>query len=268
MKIAYLDCFAGISGDMFLGALVDLGLGVEELKQELTKLGVQGYELSARRVMRKGISGTKVDVKVTVEQPHRHLKEILDILDNSQLAEDIKQHAKNIFTGLATAEGKIHGCPPESVHFHEVGAVDALVDIVGTLVGLAKLEIQEVYCSPLNVGSGTVRCAHGLMPVPAPATAEILMNVPIYTAGPTVELVTPTGAALVKYLSKNFGPMPPMILKGVGYGAGDRETEIPNLLRILIGEPEPRQFHYQWQSEAYCQGHAHNHAHCHTRERN
>ncbi|MCL5781595.1 MAG: nickel pincer cofactor biosynthesis protein LarC [Firmicutes bacterium] len=268
MKIAYLDCFAGISGDMFLGALIDLGVEVDQLRQELSKLGIQGYELSVRRVMRKGISGTKVDVKVKEDQPHRHLKDIVAILENSQLADAIKQDAKNIFARLASAEGKIHGCPPENVHFHEVGAVDAVVDIVGILIGLAKLEIEEVYCSPLNVGSGTVRCAHGVMPVPAPATAEILINVPIYTAGPTVELVTPTGAALVKYLSRDFGPMPAMILKGVGYGAGDRDTEIPNLLRVMVGEPEPRQYHYQWPCEAYDPAQIHNHGHCHNREHN
>ncbi|SHF50062.1 nickel pincer cofactor biosynthesis protein LarC [Desulforamulus putei] len=268
MKIAYLDCFAGISGDMFLGALVDLGVDVEELRQELWQLGIQGFEITASKVTRKGISATKVDVKVTQEQPHRHLGDILTILDHSGLAEDIKRHTRNIFIQLAAAEGKIHGCPPETVHFHEVGAVDAIVDIVGTLICLDKLEIVEIYCSPLNVGSGTVRCAHGIMPVPAPATAEILMNVPIYTAGPAVELVTPTGAVLAKYLSRDFGPMPAMILKGVGYGAGDRETEIPNLLRVMVGEPEPRQYPFQWHSEACAHGQPHHHGHCHNREHN
>lgn len=267
MKIAYLDCFAGISGDMFLGALVDMGVELTEMQQELANLGVTGFEISARSVIRKGISGTKVDVKVTEDQPHRHLQDIIHILDHSKLESSIKQDAKNIFTLLATAEGTIHGHSPEQVHFHEVGAVDAIVDIVGTVIGLKKLEIQEVYCSPLNVGRGTVHCAHGIMPVPAPATAEILRDVPIYASGPAVELVTPTGAVLAKYLAKGFGPLPSMTLKNVGYGAGDRETEIPNLLRILVGEKGPQQIPLPvWQSEAIAhpgQGHEHGHAHKH-----
>ena len=260
MKIAYLDCFAGISGDMFLGAIVDLGVSVEDLREELTQLGLTGFELSARQVSRRGISGTKVDVKVTEDQPHRHLKDILAILENSGLEESIKQDAKNIFKLLAVAEGKIHGCSPENIHFHEVGAVDAIVDIVGTLIGVKKLQLQKIYCSPLNVGRGTVQCAHGVMPVPAPATTEILKDVPIYTAGPAVELVTPTGAVLVKYLAKGFGPMPAMTLQSVGYGAGDRETEIPNLLRILVGEEEQLPFAYQaWQTERLESQHGHRH---------
>ncbi|AQS57906.1 nickel pincer cofactor biosynthesis protein LarC [Desulforamulus ferrireducens] len=264
MKIAYFDCFAGISGDMLLGALVDLGLSPDTLKQELQSLGLSGYEITAQRVTRRGISGMKVDVTVTGDQPHRHLKDILQILEHSRLSETVKQDAKNIFTLLAQAEGKIHNKAPESVHFHEVGAVDSIVDIVGTLIGLQKLKVEQVYCSPLNVGSGTVHCAHGVMPVPAPATAEILVDTPIYSAGPAVELVTPTGAVLVKYLAKGFGPMPGMLLKAVGYGAGDRETQIPNLLRVMLGEKEPHQHLYRpWQGQMTHREHGHCHQHEH-----
>ncbi|CCO08666.1 nickel pincer cofactor biosynthesis protein LarC [Desulforamulus hydrothermalis] len=262
MKIAYLDCFAGISGDMFLGALLDLGVDPEALRQDLSRLAIQGFTVNTRKVTRCGISATKVEIKVTEEQPHRHLSDILNLLEHSRLAEEVKQQAGHIFIQLAAAEGKIHGCPPEKVHFHEVGAVDSIIDIVGTLICLKKLGISEIYCSPLNVGSGTVHCAHGIMPVPAPATAEILLHVPIYTAGPAVELVTPTGAVLAKCLAKGFGPMPAMILKGVGYGAGDRETEIPNLLRIMVGEPESRQFLFPWPGEEGVHGHRHHHCHC------
>lgn len=258
MKIAYLDCFAGISGDMFLGALVDLGVSLEEMREELAGLGLTGFELSARPVTRQGIGGTKVDVKVTEDQPHRHLQDIVSILDNSQLESSIKQDAKNIFNLLALAEGKIHGCSPESIHFHEVGALDAIVDIVGTLIGIKKLEVQEIFCSPLNVGRGTVHCAHGVMPVPAPATTEILQGLPIYAAGPAVELVTPTGAVLAKYLAQGFGAMPAMTLQKAGYGAGDRETEMPNLLRIMVGEKE--------QPPGYQHKHNHNHKHKHEHE--
>lgn len=267
MKIAYFDCFAGISGDMLLGALVDLGVSIDTLKQELQSLGLSGYEITAQRVTRRGISGMKVDVTVTGDQPHRHLKDILQILEHSQLSETVKQDAKNIFNLLAQAEGKIHNRPPENVHFHEVGAVDSIVDIVGTLIGLQRLKVDQVHCSPLNVGSGTVHCAHGVMPVPAPATAEILLDTPIYSVGPAVELVTPTGAVLVKYLAKGFGPMPGMLLKAVGYGAGDRETEIPNLLRVMLGEEEPHQQLYRpWQEQmAHPEhGHCHKHEHKHA----
>ena len=267
MKIAYLDCFAGISGDMLLGALVDLGVSLDTLKQELLSLGLSGYEITAQRVTRRGISGMKVDVTITGDQPHRHLKDILQILDNSRLSESDKQDPKNIFHLLAEAEGKIHGKVPENVHFHEVGAVDSIIDIVGTLIGLQRLKVEQVYCSPLNVGSGTLHCAHGVMPVPAPATAEILLDTPIYSAGPAVELVTPTGAVMVKYLAKGFGPMPGMILKAVGYGAGDRETQIPNLLRVMLGEEEPCQHlyqHVQGQRVHHEQGHCRNHEHKHA----
>ncbi|ABO48699.1 protein of unknown function DUF111 [Desulforamulus reducens MI-1] len=267
MRVAYLDCFAGISGDMFLGALVDLGVELPELKQELLKLGVENFDMIARKVTRKGISGVKVDVKVTGDQPHRHLDDIVNLLSNSELEDTIKQDAQEIFGMLATAEGKIHGCPPEKVHFHEVGAVDAIVDIVGTLVGLKKLGIEAVYCSPLNVGRGTVKCAHGIMPVPAPATAELLVNVPLYTAGPAIELVTPTGAVLAKYLAKEFGLLPAMTLKAVGYGAGDRETDIPNLLRIMLGERDHHIFTFShWQQpheHSHNHGHGQSHSHSH-----
>lgn len=262
MKIAYLDCFSGISGDMFLGALVDLGLDINELKQELMQGGLEGFDITSRRLSRRSITGTKVDVSVIGDQPHRHLKDILQIIDHSQLHPTIQQSARQIFNTLALAEGKIHCCPPDKVHFHEVGAVDSIVDIVGTLIGLHKLGIEKIYCSPLNVGSGTVRCAHGIMPVPAPATTELLIGVPIYTTGLPMELVTPTGAVLAKCLAVGFGPMPPMILESVGYGVGQRDNEVPNLLRILVGEQNKHlSYNYNHEHE-----HRHNHAHEHNHD--
>lgn len=250
MKVAYLDCFSGISGDMLLGALVDLGVNLEELKEAFNDMGLKGFEITSRRVSKQGVSGTKVDVIVKDDQPHRHLSDIMAIVESSTLNPGIKQGVRQVFNILAAAEVKIHNCHLEQVHFHEVGAVDAIVDVVGTLIGINKLNIERVYCSPLNLGSGTVNCAHGLLPVPAPATAEVLLEIPVYSQGPAVELVTPTGAALVKYLSAGFGVLPPMVLKAVGYGAGQREGEIPNLLRIMVG----------WQEHKHSV-HRHNHHH-------
>jgi len=240
MKIAYFDCFSGVSGDMILGALVDAGLEVERLKAELARLPLSGYRLSAHTVQRRGLRGTHVEVEVSEKGMERHLHEIKEIIESSDLPDEVKARSLTIFRRLAEAEARVHGISIERVHFHEVGAMDAIIDVVGAVVGLWLLGVERVYASPVHVGRGTVRCAHGTLPVPAPATQELLREVPIYGRDVEAELVTPTGAAilttLVKEFGKEFGSAPPMQVEQVGYGAGSRDLPLPNLLRVSIGE--------------------------------
>lgn len=236
MKIAYFNCFSGASGDMILGALLDAGLDFEMLKTELAKLPFTGYELQKSHIVKKGISATKFDVKIPHEHHHRGLHKIFSIIDESTLSEDIKSTSKAIFQRLGEAEAKIHKKSVDKIHFHEVGAVDAIIDIVGAVIGFQLLGIDKIYASPLHVGSGTVDCAHGILPVPAPATAELLKSVPVYSKDVEGELVTPTGAAILSTLSEAFGDMPAMTIVETGYGAGGHDLEIPNVLRIMIGE--------------------------------
>jgi pyridinium-3,5-bisthiocarboxylic acid mononucleotide nickel chelatase len=292
MRIAYLDCFSGISGDMFLGALVDAGVSAKLLEDTVAALDI-GARLEISRVVRGGISATKVDVyakgdkdlprevfweqhvhshahghshehhdqrdadtvwqrgsapltgqsPVTTQVHHGHtrgLTEILAIINKAAISSTAKAAAIRIFETLGEVEAEIHDTSIDQVHFHEVGAVDAMVDIVCAAVGAESLEVQEWVCSPLNVGGGTVKCAHGTLPVPAPATLKLLRGAPVYSSGPQVELVTPTGAAIVKTLSSRFAPFPAMKIEKAGYGAGTREfPEHPNLLRLTIGEARP-----------------------------
>src|SRR6201987_4451168 len=291
MNIAYLDCFSGMSGDMFLGALVDAGVSPDLLEKTIKALEV-GARLEISKVNRTGITATKVDVFVNEEkelprdeffadEPHRHppvdtpkeahaqqhiasaavsrtgvsaphehrdehghthshgrsLTEIKALIAKAQISERARKTAIAIFKALGEAEAKVHNTDIESVHFHEVGAVDAIVDIVGAAVGAEALGVDEIICSPLNVGGGTMKCAHGEFPVPAPATVELLKGVPIYSSGIQKELVTPTGAAIVKTLVKRFGSLPAMKVEKSGYGAGSREIAgHPNLVRLVIGE--------------------------------
>ena len=286
MRIAYLDCFSGVSGDMFLGALVDAGVPAGLLEETAAALNV-GARLEISKVVRSGIAATKVDVfahgekdlpremywaqrneaqanhKVetrahrahgieseeapdspvaTHSHEHGHgrgLTEIRAIIGKANIGENAKKTALNVFQALGEAEAKIHNTSIEKIHFHEVGAVDAMVDIVCAAVGADTLGIDEWVCSPLNVGGGTVRCAHGILPVPAPATVEILKNAPVYSSGLNVELVTPTGAAIVKTLANRFAPFPEMTIETCGYGAGTREFPgQPNVLRLSIGTQE------------------------------
>lgn len=277
MKIAYFDCFSGISGDMILGALIDAGLDEGMLKAELSKLKLQEYSLNFTKITKHGITGTKANVKileepefkchehsvdehngehdravheVTAERsehthdklshlhpPSRFLKDIFALIDESSLSQKIKNSAKEIFDRLATAEAKIHNATKETVHLHEVSAVDSIVDIVGAVIGIDLLDIDEVYASPISLGSGFIRCSHGVMPVPAPGTLELLLGVPVRQTSIRKELVTPTGAAIITTLAKGFGAMPQMTIDKIGYGAGSRDLEEqPNLLRIIIGE--------------------------------
>ena len=243
MRFAYFDCFAGAAGDMIVGALLDAGLELEALQEVVGTLELGGYSISADRVHRAGLAGTKFDVHVEqAEQPPRGLREVESIIDSGRLPGDSAEHAKAVFRRLAQAEAKVHGQQVEKVHFHEVGAVDSIVDIVAATAGLALLEVDEVHCSLIPLGSGTVQTAHGALPVPAPATAELLAGAPV-TAGPGPtpggELTTPTAAALLTTLARSFGPVPAMRLEAVGYGAGSRQAgEVPNLLRVLLGSAD------------------------------
>lgn len=236
MKIAYFDCFSGVSGDMLLGALIDAGLDLEELKSELGKLKVSGYRIKAENAIRKGISGTKFSVDVTEQNTERRLKDIIEVIGQSDLDNDVKNLGKKIFEQLATVEAKIHHKNVEDIHFHEIGALDSIIDVIGSLIGIKKLGIEAVYSSKIHVGTGFVECRHGVLPIPAPATLAILKGIPIYSKGIEAELATPTGVCVLKTLSKSFGIIPEMKVEKVGYGAGSRELEIPNLLRVYVGE--------------------------------
>ena len=255
MAIAYFDCFSGISGDMILGALVDAGLDFETLDGELGKLPLEGYRLTSKTVTRQHIAGTKVDVVVrtssgreTIEGPGedgpyhdhgeaRHLDELTSAIEDSTLADSIKRQAIEVFDQLATAESKVHGISKQEVHLHEVSGVDAIVDVVGACIGLAQLDIRQVYASPLPMGRGFIHCAHGLMPIPAPGALELMRDMPVYHTGIEGELVTPTGAAFLKATADAHGVMPKMILRKIGYGAGTKDfPEHPNLLRVCIGD--------------------------------
>jgi uncharacterized protein (TIGR00299 family) protein len=246
MRIAYVDCFSGLSGDMFLGALVDAGLAVAELQAAVGSLPVQGYDLSAERVTRQGISGYAVRVRLDnpSTQPHRHLADIERIIRGSTLESAVIDGACAVFRSLAEAEATVHGTSIDAVHFHEVGAVDAIVDIVGVVWGLKRLEVEQVFASSVPTGSGTVRSAHGLLPVPAPATMALLARAgaPLRPSTATSELVTPTGAALLTTLA-TFG-QPRMTLAKVGYGFGQKVFDWPNVARLWLGDvpdvvPEP-----------------------------
>ena len=233
--IAYLDCFSGISGNMVLGALLDTGLELERLEAELARLPISGYKLKVETVKRRGMKGTHVEVEVSEQGVERHLHHVEEIITGSGLPDTVQQRGLAIFRRLAQAEAKVHGAPVESIHFHEVGAMDAIVDVMGAAIGLWLLGVEKAYASPVHVGRGTVKCAHGVLPVPAPATLELLQGVPIYGRDVDAELVTPTGAAILTTVAESFGEIPLMRVKQIGYGAGTRELPIPNLLRLSIG---------------------------------
>jgi uncharacterized protein (TIGR00299 family) protein len=237
MKLAYFDCFSGISGDMILGALVDAGCPIEYLRSELQSLEVPGWTLSSEKVWKSGMAATCVKVQTEDQQKHRSLSAILEILRDSKLAPQIRDRATAIFQKLGQAESYVHDAPLEKIHFHEVGAVDAIVDIVGACLGFDALGIDKFASSPLNVGGGTAKMAHGILPVPAPATARLLQRIPTYSNGVQKELVTPTGAAIVATVCEQFGPQPAMSVSAIGYGAGTIDLEHqPNVVRIMIGE--------------------------------
>ncbi len=242
MKVAYFDCFSGISGDMVLGALLDLGLDFNQLEKMLSKLSLTHYRIAAKSVKRGGIGGTKVSVSAYEKGLVRTWASIKRLIETAELPSQIKKKSLEIFSLLAKAEAKIHQKSIDQVHFHEVGAIDSVIDIAGSVIGISLLGIEKIYFSPLPLGIGMAKTNHGVIPIPSPATLEILKDVHTYSTGISAELVTPTGAAIAKSYASYFGPMPSMVVEDIGYGAGRAELEIPNLLRIIIGklsaEPE------------------------------
>ena len=256
MRVAYFDCPSGAAGDMVMGALVDAGVPFDALREELGKLGLSGFTLERREVMKGVFRATKVDVHVhdhdhthgdaghahhephgRHEYPDRNLESILALITASGLDAGVKAKAARIFTRLAEAEARVHGTTVEQVHFHEVGAVDAIVDVTGACIGLHLLGVDAVHCSALPVGGGFVTGAHGRIPIPGPGTAELLKGFPVVDTGVKRELVTPTGAAILTTLATSAGTMPAMTVEAVGYGAGDMDLEAPNVLRVFVGRP-------------------------------
>ncbi|TET53344.1 MAG: nickel pincer cofactor biosynthesis protein LarC [Actinobacteria bacterium] len=235
MKIAYFDVFAGISGDMVLGALLDVGVPLDYLRDELAKLPLTNYELNAKPVEKGSIKSTKVSVKAKEKGIVRTWPNVKTIIESSSLDDDIKKRAKNIFLNLAEAESKIHRKNIEKIHFHEVGATDSIVDIVGAVIGMAYLKVEKVFASEIATGMGMVSTSHGYLPIPSPATLEILKDVPVYSGNINAELTTPTGAAIIKTYAAEFGVLPPVKVEKVGYGAGTKDLDIPNVLRLIIG---------------------------------
>ena len=244
MRIGYFDCFCGAAGDMILGALVDAGCPLPALQETVAALKLPGVSLSAEKVDQKGIAATRVTVAVGPEprKKHRHLPEIVSIIDRAGLKPRVADGAKTIFGRLAEAEATVHNTAVEKVHFHEVGAADAIVDIVCACAGLALLEIERVICSPIPTGRGTVTCEHGVMPIPAPATTLLLKGVPLADCDEPGELTTPTGAAILTTLANRFGPLPPMCIEAAGYGAGTRTGRTrANFLRLIIGDADAQE---------------------------
>jgi pyridinium-3,5-bisthiocarboxylic acid mononucleotide nickel chelatase len=236
MKICYLDAFSGISGDMTVGALIDAGVAGDAVIDALRGLNIEA-NFQVEKTRRGGVAASKFRVEAKDAKAHRHLHHILELIARSSLSEGAKQNASAVFCRLGEAEARVHGVAIEKVHFHEVGAIDSIADIAGACVAFDLLGAEEIYCSPINTGSGTVKTEHGILPVPAPATAALLEGKPVYARGPAMELTTPTGAAIVATLAKNFGTMPAMRIGAIGYGAGDRDfTEHPNVLRVLTGD--------------------------------
>ena len=244
MRILYYDCFSGISGDMNLGAMIDAGVDPVYLVNELNKLNLKGWELKVQKDQRHGIAGTKVTVVQTRhEHTHRHLSDIENIIDGSKLSEENISLSKKIFMKVAIAEAKVHNIPVEKVHFHEVGAIDSIIDIVGAAICFNALNIEAVYVSTVELGGGIVKCDHGTLPVPAPATAEILKGVPVKKGGVDFEATTPTGAAILAALGTLFGIEPLLKIEKTAYGVGQKDpAQVPNLLRVFIGETDDSSF--------------------------
>jgi uncharacterized protein (TIGR00299 family) protein len=240
MKLAYFDCFAGISGDMILGALIHLGVPGDFIEENVRNMPLEAFHLEVSKAARMGIHGQQVKVVVEdKDKPARNYQDIKAVIENSRLPDTVKGSSLKIFGRLAGVEASIHNCPKESVHFHELGGVDAIVDIVGAALGVEWLGIGKIFASEIPVGKGFVNCQHGRLPVPAPATLALLDGVPVYGTGVSHELVTPTGAAILTTLSQHFGPMPQMLIRQAGYGVGGRDLkEMPNLLRVVLGEPD------------------------------
>ena len=235
MRIAYFDCFSGASGDMILGSMIDAGMSSRRLGEELKKLHLPSIRLKVKKVLKNGISATRVIVEGRETRPHRNLKELLKIVDRSRLGSEIKFQSREIFKRIASVEAEIHRKPAEEIHFHELGGLDSVVDIVGSVWGLGQIGVDEIHVSKINVGTGFVRSEHGILPVPAPATLALMKGKPIYSSGVERELLTPTGAAILTSLGSRFGQLPSMKIERIGYGAGWDDLPHPNLLRLIIG---------------------------------
>ncbi len=237
MAILYIDCFSGISGDMFLGSMLDMGLPIEEINKLIDNLGLNNVEVSASKVLRQGLSGTLFNVVTTGTHEHRSFSEIEEMILKSPLPKEVKELSIKAFLLLAEAESLIHGIPLRDVHFHELGAIDSIVDIVGSMYGVYYFGVDRLYSSPIPLGRGMIESSHGKLPLPAPATLFLLRHVPVYGVEWEEELVTPTGAAILKVLAKSFGPIPSFYIKKIGYGAGVRNPQgRPNLLRVILGD--------------------------------
>lgn len=236
-NVLYLECFSGISGDMMIGALIDAGLDMSHLSKEIEKLGLTGYRIDSRKVMAGAVSAIKFDVEVTSKQKPRSYRDVKKIIAGSSLSDKAKKMSLDIFKCIASAEARIHDRNIEDVHFHEVGAIDSIIDIAGTAIGIQYLKIDKVYCSQLPLGSGSINTSHGKLPIPAPATLEILKGVPIYQGDFDFEVTTPTGAAIVKVLAAGFGKIPDIEIINTGYGAGSRKIlrGLSNVLRAVLG---------------------------------
>jgi len=239
-RVLFFDCFSGISGDMILGALVDLGVNLDSIRKGLEGLNVKGYAIKSRKVKRNGITGTKIDIVLkpsSRKHDQRSFKDIKNLLDKSKLPKKVKSDSIEIFHRIGKAEAQVHSTTLNKIHFHELGCIDSIVDIVGGTLGMSLLKTHKVFSSPLNTGEGTVKCEHGTLPVPAPATLKLLKGIPCYSNGIKKELTTPTGAALIGYFAEEFRSMPSMHILDAGYGVGGHNIkEIPNLLRVVIGE--------------------------------
>jgi uncharacterized protein (TIGR00299 family) protein len=241
MRIAYFDCFAGAAGDMIVAAMLDAGLDAEHLKAQLATLGIEGLDVRITETARAGLRAVKFDPLTPEQHEHRNLEQITKIIRQSKISAKAKETAVAIFDKLAHAEAAVHGKDPNEIHFHEIGALDSIADIVSACIGLEALGIDKVYCSALSVGGGSVQCDHGKMPVPAPATAQLLKGIPI-TAGPIqAELLTPTAAAILTTIAETFGPLPAMKMESIGCGAGSMNPdEFPNVLRLILGHTTPQ----------------------------
>ena len=246
MRIAYFDCFGGISGDMCLGALVSAGVELKHIEEQLKRAGIAGFKISSHTVHKKSIGATQVVIEFNeISPPACHLKDIQSIIHNSTLSEWAKNSAQKVFSRLAKAEAQVHNIPIEHVHFHEVGALDAIIDIIGTILGLEMLGIDKIYASALPFGRGPIYCQHGILPNPAPATLELCRGIPMYDTGIEGELVTPTGAALISTLADHFGILPRLKVDQIGYGAGSKEMTFPNVLRLWIGNIDTSESEFQ-----------------------
>jgi hypothetical protein len=268
-KIAYFDCVAGASGDMILGAMVDAGLPIETLRARLDALHLEDFELEARQVAKNAFAATKVDVLVADDVPARHLGDIIEIVEQSDLDPAVVEQAVAIFEKIGRAEAGIHGTSLDQVHLHELGGVDTIVDVVGALVGLDALGVERVLASPVPLGRGFIKGAHGQIPLPAPATVALLEGVPVVGSPLEIETVTPTGAALLASLAENFGPIPPMTLEAVGYGAGSRNLPVPNVIRLFVGElteGAPRAHAHPAHAHPHEHGYPNEHGHKHPDE--